>query len=137
VMPAHRIGGQAQFLERPVPARHQSEVAPLLDKMRADLAASWTLKRMASECRMSLRTFARRFTEATGSPPGEWLIAERVEEAKRLLVERRYSIDEIAVAVGMGSADTLRHHFRRRAGVSPQSYRDQFSAPQPVEALAQ
>ena len=72
VMPAHRIGGQAQFLERPVPARHQSEVAPLFDRMRADFGAPWTLKRMASECRMSLRTFVRRFIEATGSPPGEW-----------------------------------------------------------------
>ncbi|WP_062234780.1 transcriptional regulator FtrA [Aureimonas sp. N4] len=137
VMPAHRTGGQAQFLERPVPARHQSEIAPLLDRMRADLGASWMLTRMASECHMSLRTFVRRFTEATGSPPGEWLIAERVEQAKRLLVERRHSIDEIAAAVGMGSADTLRHHFRRRAGVSPQSYRDQFSAPQPAKVLGQ
>lgn len=137
VMPAHRTGGQAQFLERPVPARHQSEVAPLLDRMRADLSAPWTLKRMASECHMSLRTFVRRFIEATGSPPGEWLTAERVEEAKRLLVGRRHGIDEIAAAIGMGSADTLRHHFRRRAGVSPQSYRDQFSAPQPRETLAQ
>ncbi len=105
--------------------------------MRADLGASWMLTRMASECHMSLRTFVRRFTEATGSPPGKWLIAERVEQAKRLLVERRHGIDEIAAAVGMGSADTLRHHFRRRAGVSPQSYRDQFSAPQPAKVLGQ
>ncbi|MBB4000886.1 hypothetical protein [Aureimonas pseudogalii] len=55
----------------------------------------------------------------------------------QVLVERRHSIDKIAAAIGMGSADTLRHHFRRRAGVSPQSCRDQFSAPQTVEALAQ
>lgn len=74
-------------------------------------------------------SYARRFTEATGTPPGEWLIAERVEEAKRLLVERRRGIDEIATAVGMGSVDTLRHHSRRRAGISPQSYWDQFGAP--------
>lgn len=126
VMPAHRLGGQAQFLERPVPARHQSDVAPLLDKLRADLGASWTLARMASECRMSLRTFVRRFTESAGMPPGEWLIVERVEQAKRLLVECRHSIDEIAATVGMGSADSLRHHFRKRTGVSPKAYRDQF-----------
>jgi AraC family transcriptional regulator, transcriptional activator FtrA len=128
VMPAHRSGGQAQFLERPVPARHQSEVAPLLDRIRGDLGAAWTLKRMACECRMSLRTFVRRFAEATGSPPGEWLAAERIEEAKRLLVGRRQGIDEIAAAVGMGSADTLRHHFRKQTGVSPRAYRDQFGA---------
>lgn len=136
VMPAHRLGGQAQFLERPVPAPHQSEVAPLLDRMRAKLGSSWTLARMAAECRMSLRTFVRRFTEATGMPPGEWLIAERVEEAKRLLVNRRHSIDEIAAVIGMGSADTLRHHFRKHTGVSPKAYRDQFGASQPRERPA-
>jgi AraC family transcriptional regulator, transcriptional activator FtrA len=126
VMPAHRTGGQAQFLERPVPAAHQSAVAPLLDRMRTELHSSWTLGRMAAECSMSLRTFVRRFTEATGVPPGEWLVGERIEAVKRLLVLRRHSIDEIAVAVGMGSADTLRHHFRKRIGVSPKAYQDQF-----------
>ncbi|WP_086472018.1 transcriptional regulator FtrA [Devosia lucknowensis] len=127
VMPAHRLGGQAQYLERPVPAPHQSEVAPLLDRIRADLAGSWTVSRMASECRMSLRTFVRRFVEATGVSPGEWVTAERIEQAKRLLIERRHGLDEIALAVGMGSVDTLRHHFRKRMGISPKIFRDQFS----------
>lgn len=133
VMPAHRTGGQAQFLERPVPARHQSEVAPLLDRIRAELGAVWTLERMASECRMSLRTFVRRFTEATGMPPGEWLACERIELVKELLIQRRHSIEEIALAVGMGSADTLRHNFRKRTGVSPKAYQFQFSGSLPVQ----
>ncbi len=126
VMPAHRTGGQAQFLERPVPVRRNSEVAPLLDRMRSDLAARWTLQRMACECRMSLRTFIRRFTEATGSPPGEWLLAERLEEAKRQLRASRVGIDEIASSVGIGTSDTLRHHFRKHVAVSPKEYRDRF-----------
>ncbi len=127
VMPAHRSGGQAQFLERPVPVAHQSSVAPLLDRIRADLKASWTLERMAAECGMSLRTFVRRFTEATGVSPGDWLVGERIETAKFFLTERRQSIDEIAAAVGIGSADTLRHHFKKRIGLSPKAYQDQFS----------
>ncbi|WP_379039545.1 transcriptional regulator FtrA [Methylobacterium marchantiae] len=127
VMPAHRTGGQAQFLERPVPVRRNSEVSPLLDQMRAALGASWPLTRMAEECRMSLRTFVRRFTEATGSPPGEWLAAERIEEAKRLLTAGRLDIDEIAAAVGLGGADTLRHHFRKRIGISPGEFRTRFA----------
>ncbi|MEB2846667.1 transcriptional regulator FtrA [Rhizobiales bacterium RZME27] len=128
VMPAHRSGGQAQFLERPVPAAHQSAVAPLLDRIRSDLKASWTLERMAAECGMSLRTFVRRFTEATGTSPGEWLVGERIEAAKSFLIARRLSIDEIAAAVGIGSADTLRHHFKKRIGLSPKAYQDQFSS---------
>ena len=133
VMPAHRTGGQAQFLERPVPVRLKSEVAPLLDLMRSDLAVTWTLKRMASECRMSLRTFIRRFTEATGSPPGEWLVAERVEEAKRKLSSGQLGIDEIANSVGMGTADTLRHHFRKRVALSPKEYRSRFAKADRIE----
>ncbi|MBU8538411.1 transcriptional regulator FtrA [Roseomonas tokyonensis] len=126
VMPAHRTGGQAQFLERPVPARHQAEVAPLLDRIRADLAAPWTLAAMARDCRMSLRTFIRRFTEATGAPPGAWLVAERVAEAKRLLSASPRSIEEIAACVGLGTPDTLRHHFRKLVGISPREYRLRF-----------
>ncbi|MEB2848452.1 transcriptional regulator FtrA [Rhizobiales bacterium RZME27] len=126
VMPAHRNGGQAQFLERPVPIRRQSEIAPLLDQMRARLATGWTLEKMATECRMSVRTFIRRFAEATGTSPGEWLTAERLEEAKRLLVAGRLGIDEIALAAGLGTADTLRHHFRKRIGISPREYQLRF-----------
>ncbi len=129
VMPAHRTGGQAQFLERPVPVRRKTEVAPLLDRMRAELGGSWPLTRMAEECRMSLRTFVRRFVEATGSPPGDWLAAERIEEAKRLLAAGHLSVDEIAAVVGLGGADTLRHHFRRRVGISPGEFRTRFGSP--------
>ena len=66
VIPAHRKGGQAQFLERPVRQRDGTEVAPLLDKIRQNLAGRWTVASMARECRMSNRTFLRRFAEATG-----------------------------------------------------------------------
>ncbi|PZU85394.1 MAG: transcriptional regulator FtrA [Chelatococcus sp.] len=128
VMPAHRTGGQAQFLERPVALRRQSDVSPLLDRLRADLQRDWTVEEMAAGCHMSLRTFLRRFREATGAPPGEWLTGERIEAAKTLLVDGRIGIDEIAVAVGLGTPDTLRHHFRRRVGISPREFRARFAA---------
>jgi AraC family transcriptional activator FtrA len=126
VMPAHRTGGQAQFLERPVPRHRHAEIAPLLDRIRARLDAPWSTADMAASCRMSLRTFLRRFQDATGSSPGDWLIAERVEEAKRLLLDGKLGAQEIALAVGMGTPDTLRHHFRRRVGISPLEYRARF-----------
>lgn len=131
VMPAHRTGGQAQFLERPVPVRRNSEVAPLLDRMRTEIGSAWPIARMAAECRMSVRTFIRRFTEATGVAPGEWLVAERMEAAKRLLAVGRLGLEEIAGSVGMGGVDTLRHHFRKRVGVSPREYRLRFG-PRPT-----
>ncbi len=132
VMPAHRTGGQAQFLERPVRMRERTGIAPLLDTVRADLSRRWTIARMAAECRMSSRTFLRRFTEATGAPPGEWLACERVEAAKTLLRESNGNLDEVANAVGLGGASGLRHHFRRRLGISPSDYRARFMAERPV-----
>ncbi|MBO3759679.1 transcriptional regulator FtrA [Ciceribacter sp. L1K22] len=128
VMPAHRTGGQAQFLERPVAQREGSEISPLLDAMRADIALDWTIGKMAHRCRMSERTFLRRFAEATGTTPGEWLTAERVAIAKDLLCGAGARIDDVANAVGFGSAHTLRHHFRRKIGISPTEYRTRFLA---------
>ncbi len=126
VMPAHRTGGQAQFLERPVTRREGTAISPVLDRMRASLAAEWTIGRMASECRMSPRTFLRRFAEATGATPGDWLTMERVAAAKELLSQGEASIDDIAASVGFGSAHTLRHHFRQKIGISPAEYRRRF-----------
>lgn len=127
-MPAHRSGGQAQFLERPVRMRDRTDIAPLLDAMRSDLASPWTISRMAAHCRMSGRTFLRRFVEATGSPPGDWLTTERLEAAKTLLRETDGSLDDVAAAAGLAGAYGLRHHFRQKLGVSPSEYRKRFLA---------
>ena len=127
VMPAHRSGGQAQFLERPVRIRPDAEVAPLLDRIRLALHRPWTIDEMARAAQMSKRTFARRFLEATGSSPGAWLVDERVEAAKRILSSSDRSIEEVAEAVGVASAHALRHHFRRRVKLTPNEYRQRFA----------
>lgn len=126
VLPAHRAGGQAQFLERPVARRPQGDLGPLLDEIRMRLDEQWTIARMAHSAAMSRRTFERRFVEATGMGPGEWLVAERVEAAKDLLIRSETAMEDIAAAVGFGSAATLRHHFRRQVCLSPTSFRQDF-----------
>ena len=126
VMPAHRSGGQVQFLQRPVAARKTTEIGPLLELIRENLSSDWTIAAMARAARMSSRTFLRRFAEATGQAPGEWLALERLEEAKRLLRQASASTDQVASAVGYGTAHALRHQFRQRVGISPREYRAQF-----------
>lgn len=126
VMPAHRSGGQAQFLERPVAIHEGAQIAPLLEKIRKNLALRWEIRHMASECHMSVRTFARRFYESTGQTPGDWLISQRIAEAQQLLRQNKSGIEAIASAVGFGSAYTLRVHFRKRLGLSPLHYRSRF-----------
>lgn len=126
VMPAHRNGGQAQFIERPVPRDRTNRLAGLMDQVRADLATPWTLARMADAAAMSPRTLLRRFTEATGQSPGDWLIAERVAEARRLLEGSALPVERVAAAAGFGSVQALRHHFQARLGLAPRAYRASF-----------
>ncbi|SNS57461.1 MULTISPECIES: transcriptional regulator FtrA [unclassified Azospirillum] len=126
VVPAHRSGGQAQFVPRPVPRQPQSRLSPLLDQMRADPQQVWTVAAMADAAAMSERTFLRRFQEATGHTPGDWLALVRVELAKTLLETTSLPVEEVARLAGFGAPPTLRHHFSRATGLSPRDYRDRF-----------
>jgi AraC family transcriptional regulator, transcriptional activator FtrA len=127
VMPPHRNGGQAQFIERPVSSCENGRLSSLLEAVQRDPARGWTVDAMASEAAMSTRTFIRRFTETTGLPPGEWVISVRLEEAKRLLQATQLSIEDLASRTGFGTVTTLRHHFRAQVGLSPREYRQNFS----------
>lgn len=128
VMPAHRAGGQAQFVERAVPIRSGTSIAPVIERVQQDLRRPWTIDEMARACGMSRRTFERRFREATDAGPGEWLIAMRVEAAKDILALSSNAIDDVAYAVGFGTAHTLRRHFRRLLTQTPSQFRREFSA---------
>jgi AraC family transcriptional activator FtrA len=128
VMPPHRSGGQAQFIERPVAVDRSGRLAAVLDQVRAELTSTWTVDAMAQAASMSPRTFLRRFSEATGLPPAEWVTSVRVEEAKRLLEVTALPVERVATEVGFGSVQALRHHFRAQLGLSPRDYRGTFSA---------
>lgn len=126
VMAPHRQGGQAQFIKHPVAESRNGSLAPLLDAIRDDLAAPHRISDLARAAAMSERTFLRRFAEATGMSPGEWLIAQRVDLAKQQLEGSAAPIEDVATLAGFHSVDTLRHHFRRQIGLSPTEYRRRF-----------
>jgi len=127
VVPPHREGGQAQYIERPLPCGGSSTLQATLTWMEHRLGRDLTVERMAEHAHMSPRTFARRFQQETGTTPYDWLIAQRVLLAQELLEETRLSVDVVAERCGFGSAATLRHHFLRRRGTTPQNYRRTFS----------
>lgn len=130
VIPPHRDGGQAQFIQRPVPSAHEaSRLSPILDRMRADLSGEHTIRALAAAAGMSQRTFLRRFEAATGQTPARWLLTARLNHARDLLETSSVGIDQIAVAVGLG-APALRHHFRRQFATTPGAYRARFAEPQ-------
>jgi AraC family transcriptional activator FtrA len=123
VVPPQREGGQAQYIDRPLPARGGSRLAGLLDLMRARIDEDWTIERLADAAAVSPRGLHRRFRAATGLAPGAWLLAERIARAKDLLESTDQSVEAIAQSVGFASAATLRLHFREKLGVTPSGWR--------------
>jgi AraC family transcriptional regulator, transcriptional activator FtrA len=128
VMPPHRDGGQAQYVEAPIRVRQADTLAPLLDELAGELGDEHTIDSLARRCAMSARTFARRFRAETGTTPHLWLTHQRVLHARRMLEEGDDGVDVIAGRCGFGSAAMLRHHFGRIVGVSPAAYRRSFRA---------
>jgi transcriptional regulator GlxA family with amidase domain len=126
VMPPHRDGGQAQYVDVPIRARPAEALAPLLDELTAELEADHTVSSLAGRAAMSPRTFARRFRAETGTTPHLWLTHQRVLLARRLLEEGDEPIDTVADRCGFGTGAMLRHHFGRIVGVSPAAYRRAF-----------
>jgi AraC family transcriptional regulator, transcriptional activator FtrA len=132
VIPPHRDGGQAQFITRPVPARAGHGLARATDWALAHLQDPLGVVDLAKAAALSPRTFARRFQAELGSTPHRWLIHQRVFAAQRQLENSRLSIEEVANAVGFGTAQTLRLHFRRVLRTSPKAYRRRFATARPL-----
>ncbi|SDT78327.1 GlxA family transcriptional regulator [Actinoplanes derwentensis] len=127
VVPPHRDGGQAQYIETPIHSSVTCEtIQPLLTHVLETLDRAHTVDTMADQVHMAPRTFARRFRSETGATPHDWLTNQRVLLARRLLEDTDLGIDSIANRAGFGSAQTLRHHFTQRLSTTPQNYRSTF-----------
>ncbi|MCL8027532.1 helix-turn-helix domain-containing protein [Nocardioides bruguierae] len=127
VVPPQRDGGQAQFIARAVPECAADTLAPVLAWIDEHLADDLGVDVLARRAHMAPRTFARRFREETGTTPHAWITAQRVRLAEELLERSDRPVDWIAREVGFGNPATLRHHFTRVRGLSPQAYRRQFA----------
>ena len=126
VLPAHREGGQAQYIPRPLATRSDTSLAPLLDEVRAKLNTDWTAQAIADAAHMSPRTLLRRFKAQTGKSPMAWLVETRVDYARELLETTELDISSIGETTGLGAPETVRLHFKRKVGVSPSAYRKQY-----------
>jgi transcriptional regulator GlxA family with amidase domain len=132
VVPPHRDGGQAQYIEMPVPDPATSdELAGVLQWALGHLDHPLTVDALAARASMSPRTFARRFLQRTGATPASWVNRQRVLLAARLLECGNDTIASVSVHSGFGSPDTLRRHFARARGVTPDQYRRTFRLTEP------
>jgi AraC family transcriptional regulator, transcriptional activator FtrA len=127
VVPPHRDGGQSQYVEMTLPEpEHPDDLAETLYWAQQHLDQPITVELLASRAAMSPRTFARRFRQQIGTTPGSWLRGHRLLLAERLLERGNQTIASVAARSGFGSADTLRRHFARARGTTPEQYRRAF-----------
>jgi transcriptional regulator GlxA family with amidase domain len=126
VVPPHRDGGQAQYVERPVAAPASDTLAEVIEWMLLHLDEQVSVGQLANLAAMSPRTFARRFVQETGTTPQRWLIGQRILLAEQLLEDTDETVDVIAERAGFGNATALRHHFRAWRATTPHAYRRVF-----------
>ncbi|PJG82487.1 GlxA family transcriptional regulator [Caviibacterium pharyngocola] len=127
VVPPHREGGQAQFIDTPVPTKtNDRNINQLLAKIRENSTACYRIDELAEQLAMSRRTFTRHFQKATGTSFTQWLIAERLQKSLDLLESSALSIEQIAEQIGFQSAVSFREHFKEKYQVSPNQWRKTF-----------
>jgi AraC family transcriptional activator FtrA len=128
VVPPHRRGGQAQFIQTPVgpPEECGDGLGAALEWASAHLDEDLSVADLAEVALMSPRHFARQFRSTTGTTPHQWILTQRLGLARRLLETTEQSVEQVAVVSGFGSAAALRLHFQRSLGTSPTAYRRTF-----------
>ncbi|MFD4689093.1 GlxA family transcriptional regulator [Streptomyces sp. NPDC058463] len=131
VVPPHRDGGQAQYIQRPVPETQFATTTGARAWALGRLEQPILLRDLAHQESMSVRTFTRRFREEVGISPGQWLTQQRVERARQLLESTDLSVDQVARDAGFGTATSLRQHVQAALGVSPTVYRRTFRSTVP------
>ncbi|MER6624362.1 MULTISPECIES: GlxA family transcriptional regulator [unclassified Streptomyces] len=124
-----REGGQAQFIEHPVPKDADRSTSATRQWALNRLAEPLTLEDLARHAHMSVRTFTRRFRNEVGTSPLQWLLQCRLNQARRLLESTDLTVARVATASGFGDAVALRKHFSAHLGLSPLAYRRAHNAP--------
>jgi transcriptional regulator GlxA family with amidase domain len=126
VVPAWRDGGQAQYIEHAGPADAGHPLQPTITWMEENALDALDLRAIASHASVSVRTLNRQFREHFGTTPLGLLARMRIDRARRLLESTGLTMDRVAEQSGFGSYASLRYHFHRTVGVSPQKYRQSY-----------
>lgn len=126
VVPPHRNGGQAQYIDTPVPRTHSTSTADAQEWALRNLRSTLSVEDLARHQAMSVRTFSRRFVAEVGVSPARWIVAQRVQRAREFLENTDLTIERIAHDTGFGTATSLRNQLAAELGVSPSAYRATF-----------
>jgi transcriptional regulator GlxA family with amidase domain len=127
VVPPHRQGGQAQYIEMPIKENAlEDRFSRNLEWVHRHLDEPHTIDSLAKRFLMSRRTLTRRFRQVTGVTVGAWLLNQRLVLAQRLLETTARPIYQVAQDAGFGSEASLRLHFNKGLKTTPARYRREF-----------
>ena len=124
-----RPGGQSQFSVTLSLQKGGSRFSELHGWIAEHLHLDLNIATLAAACGMSERSFVRHYRAETGQTPARAVELIRVETARRQLADSAVAIKRIAAQCGFGSEETMRRSFIRALSITPQLYRERFSAP--------
>ena len=128
VVPPHRTGDQAQYVDAPLPPReHDDPVSAVMQWALEHLDERIGVPELAGHAHLSTRSLTRRFAEATGTSPARWLLEQRIAAGAELLERTDTPVEDIGALVGIPSPAAFRRHFARLMGVPPSVYLRTFS----------
>jgi transcriptional regulator GlxA family with amidase domain len=123
-----RPGGQAQFSATLSLQKAGDRFGELHAWIAENMALDLSIATLAERAGMSERSFVRHYRAQTGVTPARAINQSRLEAARRLLGDTAFPIKRVAARCGFGSEETMRRSFLRSTGVTPQAYRERFSA---------
>ncbi|WP_227465364.1 helix-turn-helix domain-containing protein [Mycobacterium sp. MHSD3] len=123
----HRPGGQAQYIESPLPPPTNDAIACTMAWAAGALHSQLTIDTLAAHACMSRSSFTRAFRARLGTSVHQWLVGQRIGLARSLLETTELGVDEIARRTGFMGAHRLRTHFRAALGTTPTRYRSDFA----------
>ena len=120
----HFAGGRSEFPW--LGALQDSRLGKAVEKILDNPGRPHTLESLAQSCHMSRTTFAKRFSEAFGRSPMNFLAEIRLRNSAKLLIQSEYPIKQIATRIGYDSRSHFSRPFKEFYGISPVNYRETF-----------
>ncbi|MBD2766592.1 AraC family transcriptional regulator [Hymenobacter sp. BT664] len=102
--------------------------AAVVDYIKQHLAENLSIDKLSALACMSKATFFRVFKREFGLTPVEFIIRERLAEAKRLLRHPLASVAEVCLRAGFNNLSHFQALFKKYEGITPGAYRKQMVA---------
>ncbi len=128
VLAAHAYIARTYGGIQPAPSLVRGGLAPwqlnrATEMLKANLDGQIALSRVARECKLSVSHFVRAFKQTVGEPPYRWLLQQRMDAAKELLLHSGLSMVEIALKCGFADQACFIRAFRKLLGTTPGEWR--------------